>query len=192
MNFLAHIWLSGSNDGVRLGNFIGDAVRGKDLETLPDDVVQGVHLHRKIDQFVDHHPLFKHDLKLLRPYFGKYAPVGLDVLYDHYLAKHFDVYSAVGLNTFAFQFYQLLNQRLHELPPNAKFLSEKIIERDWLTQYSSIKGIGNIMMQMDYRSRFPTGFEQAEKVIANHEEEMKGHFEIIIHDLKMMSNGEIY
>ncbi|MET0944640.1 MAG: DUF479 domain-containing protein, partial [Flavobacterium sp.] len=49
MNFLAHIYLSGDNDLIKIGNFMADGIRGKQFEHFPEDVQKGIILHRFID-----------------------------------------------------------------------------------------------------------------------------------------------
>ena len=49
MNFLAHIYLSGENDLIKIGNFMADGIRGKQFEHFPLDVQKGIILHRSID-----------------------------------------------------------------------------------------------------------------------------------------------
>jgi len=53
MNFLAHLYLSGDNKEVRLGNFIGDAVKGNSLDRFPEMIRAGIWLHREIDSYTD-------------------------------------------------------------------------------------------------------------------------------------------
>ena len=48
MNYLAHIFLSGSNRKVQLGNFVGDAVKGSSYKNYPPDIAKGIQLHRAI------------------------------------------------------------------------------------------------------------------------------------------------
>ncbi len=63
MNFLAHIYLSGDNDLMKIGNFMADGIHGKNLENFPLDIQKGIILHRFIDTFTDAHPIFSHSLK---------------------------------------------------------------------------------------------------------------------------------
>ncbi len=42
MNFLAHIYLSGDNDLIKIGNFMADGIRGKHFESYPIDVQKGI------------------------------------------------------------------------------------------------------------------------------------------------------
>ena len=59
MNFLAHVYLSGKNDHIRIGNFMADGIHGKNFDAFPADVQKGIRLHREIDSFTDFHPIFR-------------------------------------------------------------------------------------------------------------------------------------
>ena len=58
MNYLAHIYLSGANRKVAVGNFIGDFVKGNSYDIYPLSFQKGILLHREIDHFTDTHPIF--------------------------------------------------------------------------------------------------------------------------------------
>lgn len=70
MNYLAHIFLSGSNRKVQLGNFVGDAVKGSSYKNYPPDIAKGIQLHRAIDDYTDHHPAVCEVVHRLQPEFG--------------------------------------------------------------------------------------------------------------------------
>src|SRR5215471_3876269 len=79
MNFLAHLYLSGNNAPVMLGNFIGDFVKGRQaLSQLSPEVARGVELHRAIDTFTDSQPLVAQSKNRLRPKYRHYAGVIVD------------------------------------------------------------------------------------------------------------------
>ena len=78
MNYLAHIFLSGSNRKVQLGNFVGDAVKGSSYKNYPPDIAKGIQLHRAIDDYTDHHPAVCEVVHRLQPEFGRYSGVLLD------------------------------------------------------------------------------------------------------------------
>ena len=59
MNFLAHVYLSGSNIPLAVGNLIADRVKGKNIELLAHEIQEGVLLHRAIDTYTDQHPLVR-------------------------------------------------------------------------------------------------------------------------------------
>ena len=56
MNYLGHLFLSGSDEKILLGNFLGDHVSNKTLH-LYDFLFKGIELHREIDLFTDSHPI---------------------------------------------------------------------------------------------------------------------------------------
>ena len=45
MNYLAHIYLSGTHTELRFGNFIADAVPGKQYEIYTKGIQDGILLH---------------------------------------------------------------------------------------------------------------------------------------------------
>ena len=59
MNYLAHLYLSGSNKDLVILNFIADHVKGKAFLDYPKVIQNGILFHRKIDHFTDQHKLFK-------------------------------------------------------------------------------------------------------------------------------------
>ena len=120
MNFLAHIYLSGNNHFLKLGNFIADAVKGKTYSKYPLEIQQGILLHRKIDSFTDHHPIFKKSVSRLFPTHRHYSRVIIDIFYDHFLAKEWNTYSNIPLNTYINDFYSLLNDNYEYLPKRIK------------------------------------------------------------------------
>ena len=97
MNYLAHIFLSGSNRKVQLGNFVGDAVKGSSYKNYPPDIAKGIQLHRAIDDYTDRHPAVCEVVHRLQPEFGRYSGVLLDIYFDYLLASRFESFSGVSL-----------------------------------------------------------------------------------------------
>ncbi len=75
MNYLAHLYLSGDSEEVLTGNFIGDAVKGKQYLNYKEDVQKGILLHRQIDSFTDKHPLVRMCSQYFRPNYGRYSGI---------------------------------------------------------------------------------------------------------------------
>lgn len=93
MNYLAHIYLSGKNRQIQIGNFVGDAVKGKAYNSYPDFFRKGILLHRLIDSFADTHPAVKEAVSLGKPLFGRYSAAVTDIFFDHFLALGFPQYT---------------------------------------------------------------------------------------------------
>ena len=139
MNYLAHIYLSGNNKLLMIGNFIGDAVKGRRYENLHPMVRKGVLLHRAIDDYTDRHPLNAEVRKILHPVCGKYAGVYLDMFYDHFLAAGWDRYSpTVALRTFCIRFYFDAMFRYKHLPVKIRAFLPSLVMSNRLKSYANI------------------------------------------------------
>ena len=155
MNFLAHIYLSGDNDLIKIGNFMADGIRGKHFESYPLEIQKGIILHRSIDTFTDAHPIFRQSTKKLHEKYHHYAGVIVDVFYDHYLAKNknWNRYSDEKLEEFVARFYQSLHDNYSILTERTIGMMPYMIEHNWLVSYQTIEGINRILTQMDQRTK---------------------------------------
>ena len=102
MNYLAHIYLSGEDDFVKIGNFIADGIKGRKYKLYPGKIQIGILLHRKIDWFSDNDDIFKKSKRRLDKKYGHYKGVIIDIFYDHFLAKNwknFFLYFVAGIYT---------------------------------------------------------------------------------------------
>ena len=153
MNFLAHIYLSGNNDWVKIGNFMADSVRGNSYLDYPDELRKGILLHRYIDTFTDAHPIYRKSKHRLHDKYGHYSGVIMDIAYDHFLAKNWAVYSDEKLEDYAENFYNLLRENYSVLTEKTKEMIPYMIARNWLVSYASIAGLEMILFQMDHRTK---------------------------------------
>ena len=153
MNFLAHIYLSGSDDDVLLGNFMGDQVKGRDLSRFSNGIKKGILLHRRIDHFTDTHEVTAKTRKALHPSMGKYAGVVLDVFYDHFLAINWLAHHSDALEEFVLRTYDLIDQRSEELPEKTKYLFRFMKRQDWLNSYVQVDGIERALIGLSRRAK---------------------------------------
>ena len=161
MNFLAHVFLSGPEAPLLVGNFLGDFLTNKEVAKLPPRFQDGVRLHRHIDSFTDQHPLVRASAQRLRAVHGRYAPVILDVFHDYILANHWDTYTEVPLKDFTRGVYDVL---LDHLPLMPDFLQQRLplmVADDWLFRYGTDDGLRFTMSRLGRRSSAPAFFENA-------------------------------
>lgn len=161
MNYLAHLYLSGSDEELIIGNMAGDFIRQRDVALASTDIQRGIHLHRSIDTFTDGHPIFRQGLVRLRPNHGKYAAVVQDILYDHLLAKFWSRYSNQSLTTFAADKYELFSRRLEDLPGKLKHRIPKMMEHHFIESYADKEKVHYIFTKMDERTKYPSQFYMA-------------------------------
>lgn len=176
MNFLAHLYLSGDDQEIRIGNFIADGIRGKNFSAYSPKIQQGIRLHRAIDTFTDQHPIFRNHCKLLSPDHGHYSRVIMDVVYDHFLAAHWKEFHDQSLSDFAMQFYTEAIQKKHLFPEKMQKLIQAMEKQNWLVQYKHIAGLENILFHMSQRTSFPSNFPSAVGTIQRKQKTMLNDF----------------
>lgn len=176
MNFLAHIYLSGNDDLLKIGNFIADTIRGKQYLDYPEMMQKGILLHRRIDTFTDEHLIFRRSKKRLIAEFGHYSGVIVDIFYDYFLAKNWQKYSEEPLNEYVQDFYMLLQQHKHLLNERANYLIFYMIKENWLESYQTLEGIEKIFYQMDRRTDFRSKMRLAPQFLQNNETDFEQDF----------------
>ena len=153
MNFLAHIYLSGDNNLVTIGNFIADGIRGKKYKDYSKNIQTGILLHREIDTFTDAHKTVRLSTKRLHKNYGHYSGVIVDILYDHFLAKNWKQYSNIPLDEYVDDFYDSLKDNFEILPERIKKMMPYMIADNWLLSYQSIDGITRVLEGMNRRTK---------------------------------------
>lgn len=178
MNFLAHAYLSGSNEKILVGNFIGDFIKGKQaLQLLEPEIAKGVELHRLIDDFTDNHPVVLESKKRLRPTYRHYSAVIVDVFYDHFLASRWYEYNDKPLLDFTLQVYATIRSFDSILPRGVQQMLPYMTKHNWLLNYAKIDGIGQALSGMANRTPFNSKMEVAVFDLQKNYDEYLGEFQ---------------
>lgn len=189
MNFLAHIYLSGNSDLVKIGNFMADGIRGKQYLDLHSEIQKGIILHRSIDTYTDAHPIFRQSTKRLHANYHHFSGVIVDVFYDHFLAKNWRLYSDEKLADFVVNFYKSLETNQDLLTEKAKIMMPYMIHQNWLMSYQTIEGIEKILSQMDNRIKRESNMQYSVKELRLFYSEFESDFKIFFQDLQKHSNN---
>lgn len=185
MNFLAHLYLSGNQPQRMVGNFIGDFVRGRDLaEQFGADIAQGIELHRAIDEYTDKHAIVKRSKDRLRARYRHYAPVIVDVFYDHYLASLWPRYHPVPLHDYASAAYQLIEAHYTIVPVRVRNMMPYMVGGNWLLNYASVEGIHQALTGLSRRTTHTSNMENASGDLQRYYPEFLREFEEFFPDLK--------
>jgi acyl carrier protein phosphodiesterase len=169
MNFLAHIYLSGSNQKIMTGNFIGDFVKGRHLrDHFETDIARGIEIHRAIDLFTDTHPVVSLSKQRLRPVYRHYSSVIVDVFYDHFLAANWSDYHHQPLPEFAAQSYATIASFDAVLPDNVKHMLPYMVRGNWLVNYAQVEGIHRALTGMSRRTKYISKMDEAVNDLREH------------------------
>ncbi|MFB9107448.1 ACP phosphodiesterase [Flavobacterium gyeonganense] len=191
MNFLAHIYLSGENDLIKIGNFMADGIRGKQFEHFPDDVQKGIILHRFIDTYTDSHDVFRQSTKRLHEKYHHYAGVIVDIIYDHFLAKNWTKYSDEKLEDFINRFYNSLHDNYSMLTEKTQDLMPYMIQRNWLLSYRTVEGIHQILTQMNRRSKNISKMQFASEELKQYYTDFEEEFTTFFEDIQYQSKQKL-
>lgn len=191
MNFLAHIYLSGDNDLIKIGNFMADGIRGKQFEHFPEEVQKGIILHRSIDTYTDSHDIFRQSTKRLHEKYHHYAGVIVDIVYDHFLAKNWEKYSDEKLDRFINRFYRSLHENYPILSEKTQDLMPYMVKQNWLLSYQTVEGIRNILTQMDRRSKNLSKMQFATEELITFYTEFEQEFTLFFEDLRQHSSQKL-
>jgi acyl carrier protein phosphodiesterase len=192
MNFLAHWYLSGDNAKIMIGNFIGDFVKGRNLAVqFESEIVKGIEIHRAIDAFTDTHPVVSVSKKRLRPKYRHYAPVIVDVLYDHFLARYWNQYHPDPLEKFADHAYQTIEKHFALLPKEVQHMLPYMIRGNWLVHYGQLEGIQRALTGISRRTTHVSHMDEAINDLREHYDLFKVEFEEFFPDLKKHVDGMI-
>lgn len=180
MNYLGHLFLSGNDPSVILGNFMADDIKGRDFSHLESGVQRGIRLHRAIDSFTDEHPAVRAGRARVRAHAGRYAGVVMDLFYDHLLASQWERWHGEQLPVFAQRMYALLQERAGGMPAGINHMLGFMVQRDWLTSYATLEGIGRALHGLS--ARVPEGavMSGAEAVLAEFIDDYRAEFDIFL------------
>ncbi|MFN5171127.1 MAG: ACP phosphodiesterase [Cyclobacteriaceae bacterium] len=177
MNFLAHLYLSSDHPGLMTGNFIGDFVKGRNLDSqFGFHVARGIELHRAIDEFTDKHPQVRSSRARLWNDYRHYARVIVDVYYDHFLARDWHKFHTVALSEYAPRAYETLLAHEDILPDDVKRMLPYMMRGNWLLNYGKLEGIERALTGMSRRTRFESNMEKAVHDLQRHYSEFEHEF----------------
>ena len=187
MNYLAHLYLSGTDPHVQIGNFIGDYVKGNRYDKYSPGIRTGILLHRRIDEFTDRHPMVKMSNLKLYSHYGRYSGIITDMFYDHLLATGWNDYCKTDLTHFVNDIHRLLIYNYFKLPARVKGFLPFLIKNRGLENYKHISGLKRALTIMSNRSSLPSKTETAIKILEENYDEFRKEFNTFFPEVIRMS-----
>jgi acyl carrier protein phosphodiesterase len=152
MNFLAHLHLAHLADSSLSGNLLADFVRGNPDALYPPAIVDGIHMHRRIDVLTDNLPEVKEAREWFRPQTRRVAPITLDVMWDHFLSRHWESISPdLPLDEFVRYAHAQVSEILPDSPPRFVNLNDYLWSERWLERYREMAFIQRVLNGMASR-----------------------------------------
>lgn len=188
MNFLAHLHIADHCNSHLMGNLLGDFVKGDPSKQYQTDISNGIKLHRFVDRITDHHALVEE----CKPYFTgvarRFAPIALDMFWDHCLAKHWRTFSPQSLDSFVRYAYSEVNKQISDdLPPRFLMLHSRMWSGGWLQSYQYLENIEFALHRMSQRSPRMADLTTTFEVLDNEYEQLEAKFAALYKDVLSQS-----
>src|SRR5262245_57502558 len=189
MNYLVHFLLAGDDDELRLGNLLGDYVKGRverfEHPGATDRLRTGIQMHRTIDAFSDRHPAVRRSKSILSAEYGRLSGVIVDVFYDHVLARRWTENHPRPLTDYTQEIYRTLTGNLHRLPAAVHPLVTSMSRGDWLRGYASQRGIERALQGMAQRRPVAVKIATAGRVLSDHFDRFSDDFDEFLPELRL-------
>ena len=183
MNYLAHLFLAKPTADSQFGNLLGDFRRGVDVTSFATDVQRGLKNHYAVDKFTDQHELVKEAKILFHQSRRRYAPVAIDIYFDHLLIKHWYRFCDQPFSSFCSQRFELLETRLPQMPRTMQHSVGHMITHNWFDDYAKEEGIVKAITVVAKRIRFKNDFHKSVDDIASNRAKLESVFLSFLPDL---------
>ncbi|MBR9787391.1 MAG: DUF479 domain-containing protein [Vibrionaceae bacterium] len=153
MNFLAHLHIADHCNSHLLGNLLGDFVKGDPSKQYQVDISNGIKLHRFVDRITDHHPIVEECKPHFKGVARRFAPIALDMFWDHCLAKQWHTFHRNSLDQFVSDAHQRVDREVgDDLPERFLLLHSRMWSGGWLQSYLDLENIEFALYRMSKRS----------------------------------------
>ena len=191
MNFLGHIYLSGSDTDLAIGNLVADQIKGNKISELPNKIKSGIVLHRLIDEFTDNHSSYKKCVSELFPNYRHYSRVIIDMYFDHFLAANWDNFHKIPLKIYSNNFYDKLKKSCFYFDDRVQYFICALINQKWLEKYSTLEDLKFILQQMEERTKFPSKLEASTYDLIEKYTYFEAHFFHFMKDIAFFAKNKI-
>lgn len=130
---------------------MADFVRGDPYKQHPKQIADGIKLHRFVDRYVDAMPEVKACRQLFSPDTRRVSGIALDIVWDHFLARHWQQYHFQSLACFVQAAEHAVSQYQSNLPEHYQQMSSRMWQQQWLLQYREKSNIEHVLRRMAIR-----------------------------------------
>jgi acyl carrier protein phosphodiesterase len=191
LNFLAHFYLAYGDDDRLVGQFIADAVKGKQYSNYSPSIQEAIFQHREIDQMTDQHEATLRLRSIIRPEVGLLSSVAIDVFMDHILAVQWGKFHSESLSNFSQGVYRTLKKNNELLPERMQHTLKYMEMHDWLSGYAEEEGIKKSLNGLSRRVSGGEKLNIAAEMFVNLKPEIEITFHAVFKDLSTMIKSRI-
>ncbi|MFU8814982.1 MAG: ACP phosphodiesterase [Pseudomonadales bacterium] len=188
MNFLAHCLipdraLEHTHPDLIAGGFVGDFLKGPVPDSLPRELALGIRLHRRIDAYSNRQAAIRTSCERFPARLRRFAPIFVDVIADHLLARQWQHFHPGPLTAFTAQAYAAIEPHVGGLPEPGQRFFEHMREHDLLAGYRDRAVMHRVIGSVIRRLNRPQLHHGLEQIIDERLPELEGDFFAYFPDL---------
>jgi len=184
VNHLAHFMLAQDRPYLEAGAFLGDYVKGRLHGEFHREIEDGIRLHRKIDAFTDQHRVVKKSCDRFDPEVRRYAPIMLDIFFDHLLAKNWHRFRKEPLGDFSDRIFTNLDACRNLLPEKVVAVADRMRKHNVLNSYADetfmLPVLSSLSRRLKRKNPVADGFHQFQRNEAKITEDFESFFPEVI------------
>lgn len=154
MNFLAHCFLAQPNGASLMGNLLGDFIKGADLTQQSEQVLLGLKNHQAVDRFTDQHAVLPPLKQCLSQPRRRFSGIIADVVFDYFLSKHWQQFSAQDSEQFIEHCYAEILSMQPQMHDSMWRSMQFMVNDDGLRINRDLVGVGLTLDRLSRRIRF--------------------------------------
>ena len=163
-----------------VGGFLGDFIKGPMPGPLPESLATGVRLHRRIDAYSNQHPGIRRSCDRFQGDLRRLAPVLVDIIADHCLARRWGDFHDESLVTFTASSYREISSREAWLPDSGKRFLEHMQRVDLLAGYQdwgvTERALRSVTRRLRREHLNPSMADQVPPMLDSLEADFKAYF----------------
>jgi acyl carrier protein phosphodiesterase len=165
MNYLVHAFVSQESTEAIFGGLMGDFVKGLLHDQYPANIVRAIRLHRAVDAFADTNEIYRQSRMRLGSNYRRVSGIIIDLMYDHFLARHWPQFAPQELSLFTQRVYDALLYHRPLWPIRLQLVAPVMIQEDWLDSYRELESVFDALNGLSRRMKYATNLHMAEDVI---------------------------
>ncbi|PSU32008.1 ACP phosphodiesterase [Photobacterium lutimaris] len=151
MNFLAHLHLAQQCNSHLAGNLLADFIRGDPYRQFNQEIADGIKLHRFVDSYIDAMPEVRQCRQLFGPDTRRVSGIALDMIWDHFLARHWLHFHHQPLQDFVREARAEVELYQHNMPEQYLLTMNRMWQQKWLLQYRHTESLEVSLVRMARR-----------------------------------------
>lgn len=134
-----------------MGDFVKGPLDGHN-QRFSAGIRRGLKQHRHLDSFAQRSGIFRQSYRRLDSDYGLYRGIMVDLFYDHFAARHWELFHTQALSDFAHTIYAILDTHPGLVSEFASIVP-RMQQHNWLVAYTRIDSIKRALNFISQRAK---------------------------------------